>query len=165
MLTAKEKICLNETMECDAEHCPYAKGHFDRVNDALFELITQEEKMDREIIRAYAERYQVCPFELGRYVFLVDEAHNLVDRASSMYSATLYKEDFLAVKRLVMPYSKKMARSLESCNRELLELKKKCPEHGYQILNDIGVLYLKLLHLHTTMEAFLEDYKQIPEAM
>ena len=44
MLTAKEKICLNETMECDAEHCPYAKGHFDRVNDALFELITQEEK-------------------------------------------------------------------------------------------------------------------------
>lgn len=199
MLTAKEKICLNETMECDAEHCPYAKGHFDRVNDALFELITQEEKMDREIIRAYAERYQVCPFELGldaslfadaiigdynyvfdprvnlkrffsqtaydtgRYVFLVDEAHNLVDRASSMYSATLYKEDFLAVKRLVMPYSKKLARSLESCNRELLELKKKCPEHGYQILNDIGVLYLKLLHLHTTMEAFLEDYKQIPE--
>ena len=193
MLTAKE------TMECDAEHCPYAKGHFDRVNDALFELITQEEKMDREIIRAYAERYQVCPFELGldaslfadaiigdynyvfdprvnlkrffsqtaydtgRYVFLVDEAHNLVDRASSMYSATLYKEDFLAVKRLVMPYSKKLARSLESCNRELLELKKKCPEHGYQILNDIGVLYLKLLHLHTTMEAFLEDYKQIPE--
>ena len=91
------------------------------------------------------------------------EAHNLVDRASSMYSATLYKEDFLAVKRLVMPYSKKLARSLESCNRELLELKKKCPEHGYQILNDIGVLYLKLLHLHTTMEAFLEDYKQIPE--
>ena len=157
MLTAKEKICLNETMECDAEHCPYAKGHFDRVNDALFELITQEEKMDREIIRAYAKRYQVCPFELGldaslfadaiigdynyvfdprvnlkrffsqtaydtgRYVFLVDEAHNLVDRASSMYSATLYKEDFLAVKRLVMPYSKKLARSLESCNRALRE--------------------------------------------
>lgn len=199
MLTAKEKICLNDTMECDAEHCPYAKGHFDRVNDALFELITQEDKMDREIIRAYAERYQVCPFELGldaslfadaiigdynyvfdprvnlkrffsqtaydtgRYVFLVDEAHNLVDRASSMYSATLYKEDFLAVKRLVIPYSKKLARSLESCNRELLELKKKCPEHGYQILNDIGVLYLKLLQLHTTMEVFLEDYKQIPE--
>lgn len=199
VLTAKDKICFCEETNCNPDYCPYAKGHFDRVNDALFELITQEEKMDREIIRAYAERYQVCPFELGldaslfadaiigdynyvfdprvnlkrffsqtaydtgRYVFLVDEAHNLVDRASSMYSATLYKEDFLAVKRLVMPYSKKMARSLESCNRELLELKKKCPEHGYQILNDIGVLYLKLLHLHTTMEAFLEDYKQIPE--
>lgn len=199
VLTAKDKICFCEETNCNPDYCPYAKGHFDRVNDALFELITQEEKMDREIIRAYAKRYQVCPFELGldaslfadaiigdynyvfdprvnlkrffsqtaydtgRYVFLVDEAHNLVDRASSMYSATLYKEDFLAVKRLVMPYSKKLARSLESCNRELLELKKKCPEHGYQILNDIGVLYLKLLHLHTTMEAFLEDYKQIPE--
>lgn len=199
MLTAKEKICPNETMECDAEHCPYAKGHFDRVNAALFELITHEDKMNREVIRSYAEKYQVCPFELGldaslfadaiigdynyvfdprvnlkrffsqtacdtgRYVFLVDEAHNLVDRASSMYSATLYKEDFLAVKKLIKPYSKKLVRSLESCNRELLELKKKCPEHGYQILNDIGVLYLKLLHLHTVMEAFLEDCKQIPE--
>ena len=65
MLTAKEKICLNETMECDAEHCPYAKGHFDRVNAALFEMITQEERMDREVIRSYAERYRVCPFELG----------------------------------------------------------------------------------------------------
>lgn len=42
-------------------------------------------------------------------------------------------------------------------------MKKRCPEHGYQILNDIGVLYLKLLQLHTTMETFLEDYKQIPE--
>ena len=199
MLTAKEKICLNETMECDAEHCPYAKRHFDRVNAALFEMITQEERMDREVIRSYAEKYRVCPFELGldaslfadtiigdynyvfdprvnlkrffsqtaydtgRYVFLVDEAHNLVDRASSMYSATLYKEDFLAVKKLVKPYSKKLVRGLESCNRELLELKKRCPEHGYQILNDIGVLYLKLLQLHTTMETFLEDYKQIPE--
>jgi DNA excision repair protein ERCC-2 len=162
-------------------------------------MITQEERMDREVIRSYAERYRVCPFELGldaslfadtiigdynyvfdprvnlkrffsqtaydtgQYVFLVDEAHNLVDRASSMYSATLYKEDFLAVKKLVKPYSKKLVRGLESCNRELLELKKRCPEHGYQILNDIGVLYLKLLQLHTTMETFLEDYKQIPE--
>ena len=35
------------------------------------------------------------------YLFLVDEAHNLVERARSMYSAVLVKEDFLAVKKLV----------------------------------------------------------------
>lgn len=29
----------------------------------------------------------------GNYVFLIDEAHNLVERGREMYSAVLYKED------------------------------------------------------------------------
>ena len=40
-LTAKEKICFCEAMECNPEACPYAKGHFDRVNDAVFELLNE----------------------------------------------------------------------------------------------------------------------------
>ena len=35
----------------------------------------------------------------GEYVFLVDEAHNLVDRAREMYSSQLSKADFLAAKK------------------------------------------------------------------
>ena len=31
-LTAKEKICFCEEAECNPDACPYAKGHFDRVN-------------------------------------------------------------------------------------------------------------------------------------
>ena len=42
-LTAKEKLCLCEEMECNPVHCPYAKGHFDRVNDAVFELLQQSD--------------------------------------------------------------------------------------------------------------------------
>ena len=34
-LTAKEKICFCEEAECNPDACPYAKGHFDRVNDAV----------------------------------------------------------------------------------------------------------------------------------
>ena len=30
----------------------------------------------------------------GDYIFLVDEAHNLVERSREMYSAEIYKEDF-----------------------------------------------------------------------
>ena len=30
ILTAKEKICFLEEMECNPEACPYAKGHYDR---------------------------------------------------------------------------------------------------------------------------------------
>lgn len=50
-ITAKEKLCFLDTPECTPEKCPYAKGHFDRVNDAVYELWTTEEVYSREVIR------------------------------------------------------------------------------------------------------------------
>ena len=38
-LTAKEKLCFCEKMDCNPENCPYAKGHYDRVNEAVYELL------------------------------------------------------------------------------------------------------------------------------
>lgn len=133
ILTAKEKICFCEQTECNPEHCPYAKGHYDRINGALYDLLIHEESYTREIIEEYAMKHQVCPFEFcldmtlfadgvicdynylfdphvylkrffgdgnsGKYLFLIDEAHNLLDRGREMYSATLIKEDFLALKQ------------------------------------------------------------------
>ena len=52
-------------MECDADVCPFAKGHYDRVNQALFDMITHETNINRDTILAYAMKYTVCPFELG----------------------------------------------------------------------------------------------------
>jgi len=132
ILTAKDKICFQEKPECNPESCPYAKGHFDRVNDAMFDMLTHEESFSREMVEVYAEKHQVCPFEFcldmslfadaiigdynylfdphvylkrffsegvsGNYLFLIDEAHNLLERGREMYSATLVKEDFLALK-------------------------------------------------------------------
>lgn len=63
-ITAKEKLCFLEKPECNPEACPYAKGHFDRVNDAVYTVIHQEFGITREIILTYAERFCVCPFEL-----------------------------------------------------------------------------------------------------
>ena len=34
-ITAKEKLCPLEKTECNPDACPYAKGHYDRVNDAV----------------------------------------------------------------------------------------------------------------------------------
>ena len=133
ILTAKEKICFMEETECNPDHCPYAKGHYDRVNDAMFDLLTSQENFSREQIESYAEEYQVCPFELcldmslyadavicdynylfdphvylkrffgdgvgGSYIFLIDEAHNLLERGREMYSASLIKEQFLEMRR------------------------------------------------------------------
>lgn len=197
LLTAKEKICPMEEMNCEPEHCPYAKGHYDRINKAIYDCITNEVNVTRETLLEYADKHMVCPFELGldvslfvdgiicdynyvfdprvklrRYfaegakgdfLFLVDEAHNLVERASSMYSAAIYKEDFLKLRKLLLPYNAKLGRLLGSCNREMLQFKKECDnDKGYIMIPDLDSLYVKLLRLHAGMEAFMEESKEIP---
>ena len=188
-LTAKEKICFCEETECNPEACPYAKGHYDRVNDAVYELLISTDEMTREAIEKQAELYQVCPFEMaldaslwvdavicdynyvfdpnahlkrffsegvsGEYLFLIDEAHNLVERGRKMYSAELYKEDFLELKKIVKNDNLKLYKRLEECNKAFLALKKEC--ESYQILDNITHIYLKLLNVMGEMEKYLEE--------
>ena len=187
-LTAKEKLCLCEEMECNPIACPYAKGHFDRVNDAVYELLQESDLFAREDIWAQAEKHMVCPFELsldvsswvdnvicdynyvydpnvylkrffqegvkGEYIFLVDEAHNLVERSREMYSASLYKEDFLTMKKLLKPYSKKLEKYCERCNKILLELKREC--ESYRVLEHTGTLSFALMNLADELNDFLQ---------
>lgn len=187
-LTAKEKICFMDKPECNPDACPYAKGHFDRVNEAVFELLQEEDFMCREVLEEQARKHQVCPFEFsldvstwvdavicdynyvfdpnahlkrffqegiaGEYLFLIDEAHNLVERGREMYSAVLYKEDFMALKREVKFESPKLARLLDGCNKQMLEWKREC--ENYEIHNSVSVLALKLLNVMSEMEKVLE---------
>ena len=191
-LTAKEKICFCEETECNPDACPYADGHFDRVNDAVFDMITGQEDISRESLERQARKYRVCPFELSldvsvwtdavicdynyvfdpnahlkrffseggnsEYLFLIDEAHNLVERGREMYSAVLYKEDLLAAKRRVKETDARLARRLEETNRLFLELKREC--ETYMVLESVSHLALKLMNLLTEMERFLEEYRE-----
>lgn len=189
LLTAKEKLCFCEEMNCNPEVCPYAKGHFDRVNDAVFEILnSDQDQMGREEILAHAEKWQVCPFEMSLdvsswvdaiicdynyafdprahlkrffyegtkedYIFLIDEAHNLVERARGMYSASVCKEDFLELKRLLKGKAPKVEKQLNKCNSHLLELKRECER--YEILQDINALYLQFLSLSGELQEYLE---------
>ncbi len=61
ILTAKDKICFMEETECNPEYCPYAKGHYDRINEAMYDLLTHEDFYSRENIEAYARKHRVCP--------------------------------------------------------------------------------------------------------
>jgi Rad3-related DNA helicase len=88
------------------------------------------------------------------YIFLVDEAHNLVERARSMYSASICKEDFLELKRLLKGKAPKVEKQLNKCNAHLLELKREC--EYYEILKDINALYLQLLTLSGELQEYLE---------
>ena len=192
VLTAKEKICFCEETNCNPDACPYAKGHYDRVNDAVYELITTSDEMSREILEEQARKWQVCPHEMsldiaewvdavicdynyvfdpnaylrrffgegnkGEYLFLIDEAHNLVERGREMYSAQIYKEDILKIKKLVKDRDEKLARKLNDCNKQLLALRRECD--GLQVLDSVSHIYLKLMALMTEMERYLEDCKE-----
>lgn len=189
ILTAKEKMCVCDEVECNPVSCPRAKGHFDRVNEAVFQLLQEGDSFDRDSILEYSEKYQVCPYEMsldvatwvdavicdynyvfdpeaylrrffaeanrGDYIFLIDEAHNLVERGREMYSAVLYKEDFLRIKNLIKPYHKKLERALERCNRQLLELKREC--ETYQVVESLGGFSVSLMNVMGEMEDLLEE--------
>ena len=62
-ITAKEKLCVMEKPDCNPQACPRAKGHYDRVNDAVYEIIQEVDGITRDKVLEYAERFEICPFE------------------------------------------------------------------------------------------------------
>ncbi len=187
-LTAKEKMCICQEPDCNPDKCPRAKGHFDRINDAVYELLTEAESFDRDTLLRHADKWNVCPFEMsldistwvdavicdynyafdprvklqrffgegvkGSYIFLIDEAHNLVERGRKMYSAELYKEHVLAAKRLLKPYSKKLEKYLEKVNKLMLSYKRECEK--YQVLDSVGDVSLALMSVMSELENFMD---------
>ena len=194
-ITAKEKMCLCAEMECNPVHCPYARGHYDRVNDAVFGLLQKEDFFTREVLLEQAREYQVCPFEMsldvaswvddiicdynyvfdpnvylkrffaegirGDYIFLIDEAHNLVERSREMYSATLRKEDLLAVRKIMKRYQPKLDKDFTKCNRILLDYKREC--ENYKVYQDIGSFIFTLMNLASGLDEFLQRSTEFPE--
>lgn len=208
-ITAKDKICPLENRECNPVNCPFAKGHFDRVNDAIYKAITEYDAIDRNVISTVANQYQVCPFEMSldislfadaiicdynyvfdphaslkrfftdgmknNYTFLIDEAHNLVERGRDMFSAVLYKEDMLELKRKVKAVlddqplkhelkvpsvAARLVKALERCNRELLSLKRQCD--SCIVLESADQFTGLVESLYTVMDQFLENEDDSP---
>jgi len=166
-LRAKEKICPNEACICNPEHCQYAKGHYDRVNDALLDMLENNDLITPDVTIGYTQKHQVCPHELEldaalycdlvvgdynhvfdpvvylhrffsnekkyedkQYVFLVDEAHNLVERARDMYSMPLHKNVFAGIRKGLKDkdkFSKELRKTLRQIDTYLTDV---CKEHG-----------------------------------
>ena len=132
VLTAKEQICPRKTggdFICDPEHCPLAKGYYDRRGAAIESLTLNYKGYPAGAISQAAAKHNICPYELsldlseycdviicdynyafdpavklrryfgdsaycgGKNIFLIDEAHNLPERARDIFSATLTRED------------------------------------------------------------------------
>ena len=64
--------------------------------------------------------------EKGNYIFLVDEAHNLIDRGREMYSAVLEKEQFLSIRKKIPKDAVLLHKALQAVLSEFAKLKKCC---------------------------------------
>jgi Rad3-related DNA helicase len=191
-LTAKEKICFKEKVDCHPESCEFACGHFNRINVAIYDILLQNDEFNRNNIEAHARKHQVCPFEFaldltlwcdviicdynyvfdpqvylkrffiekgGDFTFLIDEAHNLVDRARDMFSASLNKSAFSEIKKessasqtAITKAAGKIIRTINSLKNEHLQEQtsksiKERPEKLYSDLKkfvvDIEAILLK----------------------
>lgn len=172
MITAKEQMCLFPIKDisgmlgkhnvCNPKDCEFARGYYDRVEDALWELLQSGSGYPRQKILEVAQKYHVCPYELSldlsefcdvvicdynyafdpsvyfrryfasdappsKYVFLIDEAHNLADRARDMYSATLCVSELEALREL-LGEDDPLSTSVESMVMTLRRLRNLCAE-------------------------------------
>ena len=159
-LSAKEKACLCKDAEgrpaCLPEACPYANGYYERLKDALADLLDSAVPYDRAALTETARRHRVCPFELGLdlsewcdvvigdynylfdptvhlrrffdaagdYIFLIDEAHNLPDRARAMYSARFCKSSLTDARRAIGKGKSALKTALTKADRGFLEARR-----------------------------------------
>ncbi len=168
-LRAKEKICFCEAPLCNPVDCPYAKGHYDRVNSALLELLEGHDLITPAVIEQIARAHRVCPYELSldaslwvdlvvcdynhvfdpvtylrrffdgeeqkRYVFLIDEAHNLADRVRDMYTAVIRKSPFSRLSRQLRDKdaaSSALRKAMRQVNRYLLDARREMGERSHR---------------------------------
>jgi DNA excision repair protein ERCC-2 len=193
-ITSKDHICFLEERDCDPDVCPYAKGFFDRLNDAVTDAFFNEDVFTREIVEDYAYKHKICPFEFSlmmsyfmnvviadyNYAFdpkihlkryfdipeynmklLVDEAHNLVSRGKSMYSAELFAADLLDLKKELALNTKKFSKHINKLinHFEGDQVLRVLPE---DLLNDFYSLHSKL-NKYMLDEQDLLNMKQIVE--
>ena len=78
--------------------------------------------------RVYLRRFFLE--ENGDYTFLIDEAHNLVDRSREMFSAEIYKQPLLDVRRSIRKELPAIFKSLGRINSWMVKARKQCEESG-----------------------------------
>jgi Rad3-related DNA helicase len=110
--------------------------------------------------RVFLRRFFVSPKE--RFIFLIDEAHNLVDRTRQMYSASLEKRDFLSLLRRVdQESSPELFAGLDGINASLLAIRKEMMANHF--VQEVAPEFLAEL-LYQVREQ-VEEVLALPEAI
>ncbi|MGL4697413.1 helicase C-terminal domain-containing protein [Enterococcus larvae] len=199
-ITAKDKICFLTERNCTPEHCPFAAGYYDRLNEGLWDILHQENQFTREIIEKYAQKHQLCPYELSLdvslwcdlvicdynyvfdptvylrrffdegikkdYLFLIDEAHNLVNRSREMYSAELSKGQLLLMKKLLKKKQTSLTRAVNKVIDDFDQLDEFCISEDKEFIAQaapIDSLEKKIFRLTEKIGEWLPQNQELPE--
>ncbi len=71
VLSAKEQMCICPAKAmgvgdcCNSKMCELARGYYDRVDDALREMLSRYRGYSRSLIIETAKKYRICPYELS----------------------------------------------------------------------------------------------------
>ena len=190
-IIAKEKACFVPGMPCAAERCRYAKGYYDKRDKALQTLLAQRAIDSESIASVARDHevcpfelsldaavwvdIVICDYNyvfdpvvrLRRFMadegidLLVDEAHQLNDRALDMLSATLCRHTFKAALR--EPVGEGIAKCLRSIDRALLTLQRELGEGVEVVVEQPVPLIRAIIRLLDEMAASAPDVTQWPQ--
>ena len=131
------ELALDASLWCDAIICDY---------NYLFDPVV------------YLRRFFSEP---GEYTFLIDEAHNLVQRSREMYTARLWKSELLKLRKSLK--SGALFKALGKANQEMLALKKECGESGWRKYAEIPASLLRQMEkLGAAFGEWLERHRESP---
>ncbi len=167
-LRAKERCCFcrEHVHDCSSTFCHCSQGHYDRVNDALLELLSTYNDITAENVDEIAKKHSVCPYELSldaalfcdiiicdcNYLFdprvflrrffdegcdhsgsiaLIDEAHDLVDRAREMYSAEIFSTVYDNILNLIPETDFILYQPTRRLSEAFHALRHKCRDNEY----------------------------------
>ncbi|MGC6767042.1 ATP-dependent DNA helicase [Enterococcus sp. LJL51] len=199
-ITAKDKICFLTERNCTPEHCPFAAGYYDRLNEGLWDILHHEDRFTRATIETYAQKHQLCPYEFSldislwcdliicdynyvfdpvvylrrffeegikkEYTFLIDEAHNLVNRSREMYSAELSKGQLLRMKKLIGKQNRTLTRAVNKVIDEFDKLDDFCNEEKKEFISQsaaIDSLVKQIFRLTEKIGEWLPQNQELPE--
>lgn len=98
----------------------------------------------------------------GDFIFLVDEAHNLADRARDMYSAALTKSSVYELIKSLGKSDRKLTAALKKVNSAFIELRKRAQEEKTNkivIPEGLSDFTKLLMRLSSACENWLEDHR------
>lgn len=128
------ELCLDLTMFSDIVICDY---------NYIFDP------------RVYLKRY----FDVKKtdFTFLVDEAHNLLDRSRNMYSAEINQDTFIKMKKIIGKKDKRILNLIKEIESYFLEKSKVLDvmKEKYLVENELPKA---LLELFNTLMKFMDEY-------
>lgn len=191
-ITAKDKMCLLDERDCDeCPYAKNYYGRVrpvlyallqgkDALDSDLFRQTGEKEMLCPFELSLDAANYAsliICDYnyvfdpgvylkrffeEKGSYVFLIDEAHNLPQRAQEMYSSDLWEQDLLQLKELLIEAP---APARSACNHLLqlcTRLKKQCQDTICSQKEGMEDLYQLLNQLINACDSYLQEEKELP---